>query len=217
MTNEQSNTVSVIATANNTVVGTIPCRVPPVQGGHHPQWAIRLRDDFGAQQGRSRQRLGDRHGQQHGGGDNRRGRCTWGGHHAQWVDSPMWECASKSRCSPRPSNTVVDTIPAGASPMTWPSPPMVEFAYVPMGSQNKVSVIYTPTHAVVQGNQRGWWPHKRGHHPQWELRLRDEFNPAPSGKSPRSATSWWVMSAACSAAPLAVAIARQPTAARNRP
>ena len=45
VTNSGSDTVSVIATASNTVVGDPILVGTPQWRGHHPQWEIRLRDE----------------------------------------------------------------------------------------------------------------------------------------------------------------------------
>jgi YVTN family beta-propeller protein len=44
VTNFNSDTVSVISMATNTVVATIPVGSNPSRCGHHPRWRIRLRD-----------------------------------------------------------------------------------------------------------------------------------------------------------------------------
>ena len=65
VTNEADNTVSVIDTATNTVVGSpIPVGSVPDRGRRHPGWDKGLCHEF-----RLRQRFGDQNGHQHGGED----------------------------------------------------------------------------------------------------------------------------------------------------
>ena len=63
VTNADANTVSVIDTATNTVVATIPVGTVPSWGRRHPGWETRLCRECCLQQC-----FGDRHGHQHGGG-----------------------------------------------------------------------------------------------------------------------------------------------------
>ena len=75
--------VSVIATASNTVVATIPVGVAPLGAAISPPGRF-----FYVTNSEILQRLGDRHGQQHGGQDNPHHRVEssrWRGHRPQWV------------------------------------------------------------------------------------------------------------------------------------
>ena len=109
-----SSTVSVIATASNTVVATIPVGKDPDWRGHHPN------GKFAYVTNRiSNTVFGDRHGQQHGGGHIPVGISPLGvaitpdGKFAYVANRTIVHTVSVISTA---SNTVVATIPVGNPP-----------------------------------------------------------------------------------------------------
>ena len=78
--NSGDNTVSVIDTATNTVVGYDPGGEFPLRGRHHPGWDKGLCHEYQRQHC-----FGDPHGHQNGGEDGSGGeRALWGRGHPGW-------------------------------------------------------------------------------------------------------------------------------------
>ena len=149
---EVSNTVSVIDTATNTVVATIPV-------GHGPDGVAVTPDGTHAYVANAggQQCLGDRHGHQHGGGHDPGGEFPDGvavtpdGKHAYVTNGSSDNTVSVIDTA---SNTVVATVPVGNGPMGVAVTPDGKHAYVANDQAP------TPFRSSTRPPTR-WWPRFR--------------------------------------------------------
>ncbi len=116
VTNEDSNTVSVIATATNTVTATIPVGSFPCRRGGDPGRQQGLCRERGLQQ-----RVGDRHGDEYGDRHDPRRQRPFGV--AVTPDGSKVYVANDGSSTvsviATATNTVTATIPVGSSPSAW--------------------------------------------------------------------------------------------------
>ena len=145
-----SNTVSVIDTATNTVVATVPVGSVPAGVAVTPDGKHAYVTNFvpGIPA-----RFGDRHGHQHGGGHGPGGELApLGSPSPRMGNTPMSRMMSPTTVSviDTATNTVVATVPVGSCPFGVAVTPDGKHAYVANDlSSNTVSVIDTATNTVV--------------------------------------------------------------------